>query len=195
MTEEEFQEDIDRFGTIELTFYADGRMRVIEGNWTEVLGWSSEDGVLAIIETSWGEVFTDYADYYVSGQYLTIIPHDDFDDYLILRRWDGETSTIYGSDNSLLLGRWEAIRASNMTEEEFQEEIDRSGTIELTFYADGRMWMIDGNWIEMFEWVSEDGVLTVVGLEDYIHYYISGQYLTIAPLDDLDDYLILRRME
>ena len=86
MTEEEFLEDIYLHGPIEIVFLADGTLKIVEDDWTEILAWTSEDGVVALIYDFGWDVDIEYADYYIYGDYLTIISHDFPEEYLLLRR-------------------------------------------------------------------------------------------------------------
>jgi len=79
MTQEEIQEDIERFGRVEVAFYGDGRAELVQHDLIEEHRWSSEDGII-----TWG--FMSQMQYEVSGQYLTAIPLGRPDDYAIFRR-------------------------------------------------------------------------------------------------------------
>jgi len=102
----------------------------------------------------------------------------------------GDTSVVYVDNNSPLLGFWEIISVSHLTEEEFQREVRYFGRQGIGFYADGAMEMDYGSWHEHYRWKAKDGVITLYGINTFDgENFVNVRY--ILNYHFLDDYLIL----
>jgi len=109
--------------------------------------------------------------------------------------WDGNTHTVYIGSQSPLVGHWELIRITSMTDEEFEAEMDNSGSVEMTFFANGRLDITEEGETDTSIWDATSNWILVNGIQS-IHYKIeSDGYLWLNTRHNFEESFVFRRVE
>ncbi|MCL2574121.1 MAG: copper amine oxidase N-terminal domain-containing protein [Defluviitaleaceae bacterium] len=107
--------------------------------------------------------------------------------------WDGDTSTVYIGYRSSIVGHWELVRISGVSDRKFVEDVGRYGSLELIFYPDGRLDYIDDVFSISDRWHHLWGGHIIINDISHWHYEVSEPYLTIRNIYNFE-YTVYRRI-